>query len=194
MSNKFKLIYADCPWQFSNKKTGGSMKSGADAQYPTMTIEQLKALDVPSICDDDCVLIMWWVGSQPQEAIDLCKAWGFTIKNMNGFVWNKLTKNGKDFFGMGFYTRAGSESALVAVRGKPKIVDHGVRAVFNDSIVGSFPVGRHSAKPNEFRKRAAQLVGDVPKLEMFARGLYPGWKVFGNEAPGSIEIGVFDDE
>ncbi len=181
---KYKLIYADCPWQFTNKKTGGSMKSGADAQYPTMTIDQLKNMDIESITDKDCVLVMWWVGSMTQEAIDLVNAWGFTIKNMNGFVWNKLTKLHKPFFGMGFYTRAGSESAIIATKGEGAklIQDHSVRAV------GSYPVAAHSAKPHGFRERCVQLVGDVPRLEMFARKRYSGWDRFGNEVRGSIKI------
>ena len=179
---KYKLIYADCPWQFNNKKTGGNMKSGADAHYPTMTIEDLKRMDIDSITDDNCLLVMWWVGSMPQEAIDLCQAWGFTIKNMNGFVWNKLTTHGKPFFGMGFYTRAGSESCIIATKGKVKILDHGVRAV------ESKHVGVHSAKPSVFRKRCVQLIGDVPRLEMFARREAEGFDVYGNEVPNSIEI------
>ena len=109
MSNnkKYSIIYADPPWQFSNKKTGGSMKSGASQQYLTTGIEGLKALDVNSISANDCTLVMWYVGSMPQEAIDLVESWGFTIKNINGFVWGKLTVKLKKFFGMGFHTRAG---------------------------------------------------------------------------------------
>lgn len=183
---KYNIIYADPPWQFNNKNTGGSMKSGAESQYPTMSIEQLKALDVPSICADDCVLVMWWVGSQPQEAIDLCKAWGFTIKNMNGFVWRKLTKKLLPFFGMGFWTRAGSESAIIAVRGKPKPASHSVRAVF-DAVAG-----RHSEKPDIARQKVIELCGDLPRLEMFARCAPEGWDVFGNEAPNSISIPMLE--
>lgn len=179
---KYKLIYADPPWQFSNKNTGGSMSSSADAKYNTMTIEDLKNLDIESLCDDDCVLIMWWVGSMPQEAIDLVNAWGFKLKNMNGFVWKKLTKRLLDFFGMGFWTRAGSESAIIATRGKPKPASRSVRAVH------SAVVGRHSEKPQKFRDLAVELVGDVPRLEMFSRGEFEGWDVFGNQCEGSIEI------
>jgi len=158
-----------------------------------MTIEDLKRMDIESIADKDCLLVMWWVGSQPQEAIDLVRAWGFTIKNMNGFVWNKLTKTGKPFFGMGFYSRAGSESCIIATKGKPNIVNRGVRAVFNQelddlNVIGSYPVGRHSAKPAAFRKKCLQLMGNVPRLEMFARQAIAGWDVFGNEAPGTISI------
>ena len=182
---KYKIILCDPPWKFNSIKAGGNMKSGAEAHYPTMTMDELKSMDVQSLCDDDCLLVMWWVGSQPQEALDLCKAWGFTVKNMNGFVWNKLTVKGLPFFGMGFYTRAGSESALIAVRGKPSklIADHGVRAV--RSAINE----KHSKKPDEFRNDIVRMCGDVPRLEMFARQATEGWSTFGNEAPDSIEIG-----
>ena len=179
---KYSVIYADPPWSFNNKKTGGSMKSGAAAQYDTMSIEQLKALDVPAICTDDCVLVMWYVGSQPQEAIDLCKAWGFTIKNMNGFIWVKLTEMFLQFFGMGFWTRAGAECAIIATRGKPKRASAAIRQVRLAVI------GRHSEKPAEFRADIEKLCGDGNKLEMFARTASSGWDVFGNQVENSITI------
>ena len=183
---KYTVIYCDPPWSFNSKKTGGSMKSGALAKYPTMTMADLKAMDVAALCEPDCILIMWYVGSQPQEALDLCKAWGFTIKNMNGFVWRKLTVKLKPFFGMGFYTRAGSESALIATIGRASelIKDHGVRAV-RESVVG-----KHSKKPDEFRDDIVKMCGDVPRLEMFARNETPGWDLFGNECDDSISIGA----
>lgn len=181
---KYSVIYADPPWQFNNKKTGGSMKSGAASHYLTTGIEGLKRIPVKDITADDAILIMWYVGAMPQEAIDLVNAWGFTLKNMNGFVWNKLTVKGKPFFGMGFYTRAGSESAIIAVKGKgSKLIDnHGVRAVI------SAPIDEHSKKPSEFREAIVELCGDVTRLEMFARESSEGWDVFGNEAPDSIDI------
>ena len=187
-AKKYKVIYADPPWSFTSKKTGGSMKSGALANYNTMTLDDLNNLDVNSLAADDCMLVRWYVGSQPQEAIDLCKAWGFTVKNINGFVWNKLTKHGLPFFGMGFYTRAGSESAVIAIKGKAGniVADHSVRAV------RSAVVGKHSAKPLEFRDDIVKMCGEVPRLEMFARTGSEGWDLSGNQAPNSIEIGVKD--
>lgn len=179
---KYSIIYADPPWEFSNKNTGGSMKSGASSQYNVMTIEQLKKLDIPSVCADNCVLVMWYVSSQPQEAIDLCKAWGFTIKNMNGFVWVKLTQMFLQFFGMGFWTRAGAECAIIATKGKPKPFSKRVRQV------RLAVVGRHSEKPSEFRGDIVELCGDVPRLEMFARQAPVGWDVFGDQVNSSIEI------
>lgn len=183
MSNeKYNIIYADPPWSFNNKNTGGSMKSGADNIYPVMNIEDIKALPIKDITADNCVLIMWYVGSQPQEAIDLVKAWGFTLKNMNGFVWVKLTKKLLAFFGMGFWTRAGSESAIIAIKGKPKPLNKNIRAVRHEVV------GEHSEKPEVFRKDIVDLCGDLPRVELFARQKVDGWDSWGNEIESDIEL------
>ncbi len=71
---KFNVIYADPAWSFNSKKSGGSMKSGASQKYDVMTIEDLKNLPVQDLAADNCLLVMWWVGAMPQEAIDLVHA------------------------------------------------------------------------------------------------------------------------
>lgn len=185
---KYSIIYADPPWQFSNVKTGGSLKSGAKSKYMTTSIEDLKAMDVNALAADDALLVMWWIGSMPQEAIDLVNAWGFTLKNMNGIVWNKLTANNNPHFGMGFYTRAGSESCLIATKGKFKPASRSVRAVFRaeEQIQFEGKILRHSEKPKQVRELIIELAGDLPRLEMFNRD--DSWDVFGNESKNSICI------
>jgi len=180
MNKKYKIIYADPAWSFNNKNTGGSMKSGADAHYDVLSLDDMKNLPIPDIADDDCVLIMWWVGSQPQEAIDLVNAWGFKIKTMTGFVWEKLTKKEKAFFGMGFWTRAGAECAIIATKGKAKPDSHSVRSV-RRAIAG-----KHSEKPAEFRSDIVELCGDLPRVELFARQKAAGWDAWGNEITSDI--------
>jgi N6-adenosine-specific RNA methylase IME4 len=182
MNKKYNIIYADPPWQFTSVKTGGKMNSGAAAKYAVMSLDQLKALDVADLCEKDCVLVMWYVSSQPQEALDLVKAWGFTLKNMNAFIWRKLSTNLIPHFGMGYWTRAGAECALIAVRGKPKAECRSIRQVRDE------PVGEHSEKPAIFRDDIVKLCGDLPRLEMFARVAAPGWDVFGNEVDNSVHI------
>jgi len=179
---KYKIIYADPPWKFSNKNTGGSMKSGASAHYDVMSIDDIKALPINEIADDNCVLFMWWVGSQPQEAIDLVEAWGFKIKTMTGFNWVKMTKNWLMFFGMGFWTRAGSECCLIATKGKPKPIVHNVRSVVQAVAE------HHSKKPDIIRDKIVELCGDLPRIELFARNKTDGWDCFGNEIESDIEI------
>ena len=136
-NNKYSVIYCDPAWQFSNKKTGGSMSSSAQDQYRVTSLDDMKKLPVSELAENDCALIMWWVGSMPQEAIDLCKSWGFKLQNMNGIVWRKLTVKGLPFFGMGFTTRAGSESCIVAYRGKQSnlVKNRNVRAAMSPMCV-----------------------------------------------------------
>lgn len=181
---KYNIIYADPPWSFNNKNTGGSMKSGAGNVYDVMSIEDIKTLDVDSITADDCVLFMWWVGSQPQEALDLVESWGFTLKTMTGFNWVKLTKLEKMFFGMGFWTRAGSECCLIATKGKPKPISHSVRSVRKSAV------REHSRKPDEFKDDIVKLCGDVPRVELFARNYSEGWHSWGNEITSDLQVGV----
>ncbi len=187
---KYSIIYADPPWQFKNKNTGGKMKSGASAKYLTTGIKGLMKMPIDQITADDAILIMWYVGAMPQEAIDLVKAWGFELKNMNGFVWNKLTQKDKPHFGMGFYTRAGSESCLIATKGKFKPASRSVRAVFKaeEQIQFEGKVLIHSKKPPQVRDLIVELCGDLPRLEMFARQTAEGWDSFGNQVENSIEL------
>ena len=42
-------------------------------------------------------------------------------------------------------------------------------------------VRKHSQKPNETKDRIVQLVGDLPRIELFAREKTEGWDVWGNE-------------
>ena len=176
---KYRVIYADPAWKFGNRNTGGTMKSAAEAKYTVTSLADMAAMPVAGLADEHCLLVMWWVGAMPQDAINLCKSWGFRLVNMNGFVWRKLTKTGIPFFGMGFSTRAGSESALIGVRGKlgELIDDHSVRAVIEAKV------GRHSQKPHEFREAIEKLCGDVPRVELFARDAAAGWDRWGNQAP-----------
>lgn len=178
IGEKFQLIYADPAWQYKDKKTGGSYKSGSAQHYDVMTIEDLMLLPVNKIADDNCLLAMWHVGPMPQEALDLVKAWGFKLSTMKGFTWHKLTKHGKSHFGMGHKTRANTEDCLFAAKGKPKIMSHSVRQFVEANI------GKHSEKPDEVRKRLVQLVGDVKRVELFARSKHEGWSCWGNELRG----------
>lgn len=180
---KFSIIYVDPPWSYTNK---GS-RACADNHYPTMAMADLMVLPVESIAADDCVLFMWHVPAMPREALALVDAWGFTFKTMKGFTWVKETKHGKEHIGMGNYTRGNTEDCLVAIRGKGlQRLDKGVRQLieedeFDLNEVIRAKVWRHSQKPDEVRHRIERLYGDVPRIELFARQVPPGWQCWGNE-------------
>ena len=178
---KYSLIYADPPWTYNDKGHAG--ERGAGYKYSLMTLDEIKALRpmIDSLAAPDCLLAMWWVPPQPLEALEVVKAWGFTFKTMKGFTWHKLTKNGKDHFGMGNYTRANSEDCLFAVRGKPKRVDAAVRQIVME------PIREHSRKPDEVRHGLERLLGDVPRIELFARQRFEGWDAWGDEVNGRVK-------
>lgn len=189
----YNVIYADPPYQFQNKNTGGSMISGAANKYPVMSSKDIAALSVQNISADDCILFMWWVGSQPDEAKEIMKAWGFRLVTMTGFIWVKETTHGKLDFGMGTWTRACAECCLIAVRGRPKRASASIRSVYiEDSdlieIIIRTKKEEHSKKPDIFRRFIETLCGDVPRVELFARQQTPGWAVFGNEVENSIKL------
>ena len=45
---------------------------------------------------------------------------------------------------------------------------------------------QHSKKPDEVRDKIIKLMGDVPRVELFARQKTPGWDVWGNEVESDI--------
>jgi len=183
---KYNIIYADPAWSFKNKNTGGSLKSGAANKYDVMSFGDICNLPVKNITEDNCVLFMWWVASMPLEALKVIDSWGFTLKTMTGFVWVKKTKNWKNWFGMGFWTRQVTENCLIAIKGKPKRINAGIRSLIEENEVIQAVNEQHSKKPDIFRDRIVELIGDIPRLEMFARDKYTGWDSWGNEINSDI--------
>ena len=118
----------------------------------------------------------------PAEALEVVRKWGITLRTMKGFCWHKRTKNGLSHFGMGNWTRANTEDCLFAVRGNIRRVNAGVRQ-FIDA-----PLGRHSEKPAQARARLGQLIGDVPRIELFARSKTPGWSVWGRDVESDARL------
>lgn len=178
----FKIIYADPPWSYRDKCHAG--KRGAGYKYPVMNTSDIKRLDVQSLADKDCTLFLWATMPMLPDAIEVAKAWGFTYKTV-GFVWVKTNrKSNTDFFGMGNWTRANAELCLIATRGKPKRVSACVRQIV------SSPVLAHSEKPSDVRDRIVMLMGDLPRVELFARHQTPGWKTWGNAVPNDIVMTV----
>ncbi len=98
---KYKIIYADPPWEYRVWSKKGQGRS-AESHYPTMRLEDIKALPVEKLADKNCVLFMWITFPMLNEAMSVLKAWGFTYKTV-GFVWVKQNKKSSSlFWGMGY--------------------------------------------------------------------------------------------
>ncbi len=180
---KYRLIYADPPWTYRDKAADG--ERGSAFKYQTMALPDICRLPVWDVADpDSCLLAMWWVSTQPLEALKVVDAWGFRLMTMKGFTWHKTNrKKGNSAIGMGHMTRGNSEDCLFAVRGRlPERKD----ASICQHITA--PRMEHSAKPPVIRDLLVGLLGDIPRIELFARESADGWHTWGNECDNNIEL------
>ena len=171
----FSLIYADPPWRYEATGQSGS-RLRIENHYPTMEVEDICALPVASICDDDAMLFMWVPSSLVRQGYQVLDAWGFEYSTQ--LVWHK--KGGKNpYFGhVAFQVH---ETILVGKRGKglpePKPKNKPL-SVFEA------PKTAHSKKPelvyDMLEKMYPEFKGNF--CELFARNTREGWASWGNEA------------
>ena len=163
---KYRVIYADPPWSYNDKqdteKLGGAVK-----HYPTMSLEEICKLPVPS--DKNAVLFLWTTSPMLEDAFKVINSWGFKYKS--SFIWDKISHV------MGHYNSVRHEFLLVCVRGNctPDV------AKLFDSVV-SIERSEHSRKPAKFREIIDTIYPIGERLEMFAREAPEGWDVWGNMA------------
>ena len=147
-----------------------------------MSIDEIKALPVGELADKNCALFMWLTFPCLYEALDVSKAWGFQYKTV-AFVWVKQNRKSNGlFWGMGYWTRANAELCILATRGQPKRISPRVHQIIISHVE------QHSKKPDEARDRIIALMGDIPRIELFARQATKGWDVWGNEVNSDIAL------
>lgn len=164
---KFRVIYADPPWSYGNKLVDGY--GAAENHYPTMSIDELCALPVAEMLDENAVLFLWTTSPLLEESFAVVRAWGFQYKS--SFIWDKIRHN------MGHYNSVRHELLLVCTRGSctpdvPKLFD---------SVVSVERTAKHSEKPEIFREMIDTLYASGRKLELFSRKTVSGWDTWGNQ-------------
>ena len=174
-NKRYNIIYADPPWSYnvwSEKSKGRSVMQ----HYDVMSKKDILELPVPFICEDNCVLFLWATEPCLPQALELMSHWGFEYKTF-AFTWVKRCRVSTDkfFMGLGHWTRSNPEMCLLGTRGSIKRVSKSVRELIDS------PLREHSRKPDEARDRIVELVGDLPRIELFARQQFPGWDAWGNE-------------
>lgn len=178
MPGKYGILYADPPWEYGQRSVNGA----AEKHYPTMRDEDIYRLPVARLAADNCVLFLWATFPKLPVALRTIEAWGFRYKTV-AFVWIKQNRKAKSWFwGLGFWTRGNAEICLLAIRGRPRRIS----AKVHQLIVS--PVEAHSKKPDIARDKIVELMGDLPRIELFARQKTPGWDVWGNEVESGISI------
>ena len=168
----WEILYADPPWdykgQLQHAGRGSDDTGGAIRHYPTVTLADLKQLEVPSVAAEDSLLFMWATSPHLDQAIDLGKAWGFSWATV-AFVWDKVRVN------PGFYTMSQCELCLVFKRGRIPTP----RGARNVRQLVRQKREAHSTKPAEVRQRIEEMFPLQTKIELFARQAVPGWDAWG---------------
>lgn len=171
---KYNVIYADPPWKYNTWRDG---MGTAEKHYPTMKVESIVGMQniIKNISEKDCILFLWVTFPCLLEGLKVMKKWGFKYKTC-GFNWIKRNKVSDTwFFGMGHWTRANSELCLIGTKGTIKRKSNRVSQIIDTHIE------EHSKKPNIVREKIVELVGDLPRIELFARQTSEGWDSWGNE-------------
>lgn len=175
---KYQIIYADPPWAYQ----GEMMNSSVTDHYSVMGYKNIAQLPIKDLADENCVLFMWVTLPKLNQFMEVVNGWGFEYKT-TAFVLVKKNKLADSFFmGLGRWTRANPEICILATKGQISRKRQDIRQL------QIYPVQQHSKKPDEFRTLITNLVGDLPRIELFARNKTEGWDVWGNEVESDIEL------
>jgi N6-adenosine-specific RNA methylase IME4 len=171
-SGRYGVILADPPWSYENQHANFSPTN----HYPTQSLAWIHSLPVSGLAAKHCALFMWVTSPLLVQGLETMTAWGFEYRTV-AFVWSKLYPWGarKPVALPGNWTMSNIELCLLGVRGRPRRVTKNVLQL----VTGER--GRHSEKPDEVRQRIVRLMGNVPRIELFARSEAAGWETWGDE-------------
>ena len=173
MNKTYDIIYMDPPWHYGTPIKSNDSRPAVDVNdYPKMSIEELKAMDIKSLANKDCLIYMWATNPFLQQGIELANHWGWDYSTV-AFNWYKHASL------PGFYSMQQTEICLVFKRKGGKIPQP--RGIRNAKQFLSERRREASRKPDEIRRRIELMHPTQSKLEMFARTSSEGWDVWGNE-------------
>ena len=105
---RYSVIYADPSWRYSDRMSGHSFS--LDHEYPTMRLEDIKALPVGDVAARDAAILMWVTSPMLPVGLEVMKSWGFNYVTV-AFCWVKTHPSGKDAVNLGRWTMGGMPGA-----------------------------------------------------------------------------------
>jgi N6-adenosine-specific RNA methylase IME4 len=166
---EYDVILADPPWRYDFSAT---VNREVENHYPTMSLEEIKAIAVPAA--KDAALFLWATAPLLPYALEVMAAWGFAYRTCA--VWDK------EKIGMGYWFRVQHELLLVGVKGAFRTPEPSVRV----SSVIRAERQEHSRKPEIVYAVLEDMFPEARLLELFARqdsqSLRPRWSAWGKEA------------
>jgi N6-adenosine-specific RNA methylase IME4 len=174
---RFATVLADPPWRFVNRTGKVAPEHRRLARYPTLTLDEIGAIPVAGPPRAHRPLLPLGAERAPARGPRRARRLGLCLQ-----VEHRLAQGakdgGSDGRGVGFYFRNVTEILLFGTRGpNARTLPPGRRQV-------NYLATRkreHSRKPDE-QYPLIEACSPGPYLELFARGLRPGWTVWGNQA------------
>jgi len=167
----YDVIVIDPPWHYQDDKVYDSKGFRGTCPYPTMSIEEIKKIEIPS--KDDCVMWLWTTNKHIFDCREILTEWGFEIKSI--LTWDKVN------IGIGRWLRSQTEHCILAIKGKPYFQNTTQPTIFQEKRT------EHSTKPESFYEIVEKIcVGR--KLDYFARKKRAGWDVYGDEVESSHNL------
>lgn len=160
----YRVLVLDPPWKYGNRVEDATHRGRN--QYPDMSLEEIAALPVPALAEEDAVLWLWTTNVFIEEALALVRGWGFEKKTI--LTWDKVN------LGLGDYLRNVTEHCILATKGRPLLT------LTNQTTLIREKRREHSRKPEAFYSLVESLCPGS-KLEMFARTPRGNWASWGAE-------------
>jgi N6-adenosine-specific RNA methylase IME4 len=189
MTERYRTIVADPPWSYGSGWPVGAGQAravgGAEYDshrrtpmvYGTMSIDEIAALPVESMAEDDAHLYLWTTNRYLFDARRVAEAWGFRYSQL--LVWAKTPMG----IGPGGTWSQSTEYVLFCRRGKLKSLQRFDSTWFNWKRMGK----AHSRKPDAFLDMVEQA-SPGPYVELFARRARFGWSYWGDQSLGTAEM------
>ena len=190
----YDIVYADFPWPYTSFGT-------AELPYAHMTEGEIAAFDFAPFMASRCVIFAWVTGPKLDLAFRCIEAWKARHKLRYlgmPYIWVKTRLDGAPIGASGprpTLVKPLGECVIALTnvkRGRPfpllteaqvQWVDDSEAFLTAEILSPKARRGEHSRKPAQVRDRIVELLGDRPRIELFARERVAGWEGHGNEYP-----------
>lgn len=172
---KYNTVVIDPPWPIT---MAGRFKNPRHHRpdrlpYPTMTLDEIKAVDIPSITNPGGHVYLWATNSYLKTAFQVLEEWGvryhltLVIIKPSGMAPSCGWVFGTEFCLLGFLGRPAQRFTRTGPLNWWRSPSRS---------------GYHSTKPDAFYQEV-ELTSPGPRIDIFARRVRPGWDSVGDEIP-----------
>jgi len=180
----WRVIYMAPAWNFAHRGSKGEGRN-PNKNAPNLTIADLSHIPIPTLLEENGVVLMWTPDGRIPQALSLFEAWGLKYNGIT-FYWTK-TRDGADLEALhherdlpmstGYITRGNPTPLLMGIRGEPGLRKHLIRGKLRtrgDIRKQQFAPRMPERRPHpKFRDLIEQLY-EGPYLELFGEAP-EGW-------------------